>query len=436
MGAERRLRITTHAPLTSLLIAVLLSCGAAACHRDSHSAHATATKGTTYYCPMHPSYKSEKPGECPICSMKLVPLESAPSASPSDTADHRPPADTRIRISPERQQQIGVQLAEAKVGAAHVEIHAVGRIAYDETRIAHVHTKVGGWIDEVFVSFVGAPVRRGQPLFTLYSPDLVASQEEYLQARKAAEDLGSSTLPRVASGAKALLAAAKTRLELWDMTAADIGALERTGEVSRTVTVHSPVDGVVTERAAYHHGRTVTPELDLYTIVDLSQVWVLAQVFEYEVPYVAVGQAVEARLAYDSTHPPLRGAVAFVAPVVDPKTRTVEVRMDLANPDSALKPESFVNVALTKDLGAQLIVPKDAVMNTGEKQYVFVDQGDGYLEPREVKAGPEVAEGIVVGSGLAAGERVVTAANFVLDSESRLKGAFAAMGKPVSTRQP
>jgi RND family efflux transporter MFP subunit len=365
--------------------------------------------------------------------MKLVALEAPASA----TAEGEPPAPSagaatgpRIRIAPERQQRIGVKFAEAALAPATVEIRAVGRVAYDETRLAHVHTKVSGWIEEVFVNYVGAPVRRGQPLFTIYSPDLVASQEEYLLSLRAQRELGESSFERVSEGARSLRAAARRRLELWDMTAAQIEALEKRGEVSRTVTVLSPVSGVVTERAAYHHGRTVTPELDLYTIVDLSRVWVLAQVYEYELPHVAVGQAAEAALPYEPERKPLEGKVTFVHPFLDPKTRTVEVRMEFPNPDLALKPESFVNVTLRRDLGRRLVVPKDAVMDTGARQYVFVDQGGGYLEPRLVKAGAETAAGRLIAEGLREGERVVTAANFILDSESRLKGAFDALGKP------
>ncbi|MGH7321619.1 MAG: efflux RND transporter periplasmic adaptor subunit, partial [Candidatus Rokuibacteriota bacterium] len=406
-------------------------------------AHGEASGKTTYYCPMHTHYKSDKPGNCPVCSMKLVPLETVPSpgaeagtpGAPAPGAEAPPAAGAgapTIRITSERQQQIGVRFAEAAPQPATVEIRAVGKVAYDETQIGHVHTKVSGWIDEVFVNFVGAPVRKGQPLFTIYSPDLVASQQEYLLALRARDELGGSSFARIADGSRSLVDNARRRLELWDITPAQIEALERRGEVSRTATIFAQVSGVVTERAAYHHGRTVTPDLDLYTIVDLSRVWVLAEVYEYELPHVSVGQAAEATLPYDPEHKPLRGKVTFVSPFLDPKTRTVQVRMEFPNADLALKPETFVNVALRRDLGPRLVVPKDAVMDTGTTQYVFVDKGEGYLEPRVVKAGPEVAAGRVIAEGLKEGERVVTAANFILDSESRLKGAFDAMTQPSS----
>lgn len=418
-----------------------------------HAGHVDgAGKDTTrtYYCPMHPTYRSEKPGNCPICSMKLVPLETASStgsvsgeatqATPMAMAQASPPATAssaasttvqRIRITPERQQQIGIKFAEGAYEPVAVETRAVGRVAYDETRLAHVHTKVSGWIEDVFVDFVGAPVKRGEPLFTIYSPDLVSSQEEYLLALRAKGELGGSSFPRVSEGSQALLESSRRRLELWDMTPAQIDALARDGKVSKTVTVASPVSGVVLERAAYHHGRTVTPEMDLYTIVDLSRVWVQASVYESEAPFVRVGQDAEILLPYDAEQQRLAGRVTFIAPFVDPKTRTVQVRMEFPNPNLALRPDAFVNVVLRRDLGRRLVVAREAVLDTGVSQYVFVDKGDGYLEPREVTAGPEVATGRVIAEGLEEGERVVTAANFIVDSESRLKGALDAMGRPV-----
>lgn len=453
-GTPEQPRRRGRALLAATLAALVLGSGGFWLYRRSATseAHAGHDAGGTYYCPMHTSYRSDKPGNCPICSMKLVPLEAAPKAgagaasakpmpgmpmsSPGSegtatsspaTASGPPP---RVRIAPERQQQIGVKFAEAMLMAARVEIRAVGRVAYDETQIAHVHTKISGWIEDVFVDFVGASVQKGQPLFTIYSPELVSSQEEYLLALRARDELGSSSFARVSEGSRTLLDSARRRLELWDMTPAQIEALERKGAVSRAVTHFSPVSGVVTERAAYHHGTTVTPDMDLYTIVGLSRVWVQAEVYEYEVPHVGVGQAAEITLPYDSGKR-LRGKVTFIAPVLDPRTRTVQVRMEFPNPDLLLRPESFVNATLRRELGQRLVVPKDALMDTGKTQYVFVDQGDGYLEPREVKAGPEVADGRVVDGGLREGERVVTAANFILDSESRLKGAFDAMGRPI-----
>ena len=438
------------------IVALLAIAGSWACRRTAPTAEgAKAPVSGGYYCPMHTTYHSDKPGNCPICSMKLVPLEGAahapsPSAAASPVGAAEAPAPSsaaqatgaampsaqRIRIAPERQQQIGVKFATAAYQTVAVETRAVGRVAYDETRFAHVHTKVSGWIEDVFVNFVGAPVKKGQPLFTIYSPDLVSSQEEYLLALRARSELKDSSFARVSEGSQALLESTRRRLELWDMTAAQIAALEKQGKVSRTVTVSSPVGGVVLERAAYHHGRTVTPEMDLYTIVDLSRVWVQASIYESEVPLVRVGQTGEIALPYDAEAKHLVGRVTFIAPFVDPKTRTVQVRMEFPNPNLALKLDAFVHVLLNRDLGRRLVVPKDAVLDTGTSQYVFVDKADGYLEPRAVKAGAEVTAGRVISEGLEEGERVVTAANFILDSESRLKGALDAMGRPVPAEAP
>ena len=432
--------------LLALLIVLVLVGGGTWLYRsllrDDGTSGAVQLEEGRYYCPMHPSFTSDAPGNCSICSMKLVPREASPADDehPEAAPAEMPPAAAEgpqdgtspaaVFVSPQRQQLIGVKLSEVKRTSVSVETRSVGKVAYDETRVAHIHTKVSGWIEEVFVDFIGRPVRIGEALFTIYSPDLVASQEEYLLALRAQKELGESSFSQVADGSRRLLESARRRLELWDMTAGQIEALERERKVTRTVAIYSPVEGIVIERAAYHHGRYVTPELDLYTIVDLSRVWVLADVYEYELPFMKVGAVAEIELPYASGTKPLRGRVVFIYPFLQPATRTAQVRMEFPNPDSGLRPDMFVNVRLRTELGPRFVVPKDAVMDTGEKQYAFVDLGEGYFEPRQVKAGPEVAEGRVVEEGLDVGERVVTAANFILDSESRLKGAFDALGSP------
>jgi len=406
------------------LVAIVAGSSWLACtdtHEHGADAAQVSAADTVYSCPMHPDYTSDEPGTCPVCSMKLVPVGKGKGAT-------RPEDPSLVHISPERQQQIGVKLAEVVREPARVEVRAVGKVAFDETKITHLHSKVNGWIEDVFVDFVGAPVRKGQPLFTIYSPDLVASQQEYLLALRAKRELGSSSFPRVGEGAESLLEHSRRRLALWDMSTAQIRALERSGEVARTITVSSPASGVVTARAAYHHGRYVTPDLELYTIVGLDSVWVVADVYEYELPHVSVGQPVEVVLPYEPERAPLHGVITFVQPFLDPTTRTVGVRMELPNPGGALRPGSFVNVKLQRELGEALTVPRAAVLETGELQYVFVDRGEGRLEPRKVRAGTEIGgERRVVLEGLREGERVVTAAAFVVDSESRLQGAFDAM---------
>jgi RND family efflux transporter MFP subunit len=402
------------------------------------------TEKETYYCPMHPNYKSDKPGNCPICSMKLVKLEQAAAANEgqqrmpgmameSGTAGNNeasvPPART-IFIAPQRQQMIGVKTAVVNVVPLVKEIRAVGKVSYDETKVTHIHTKVTGYVEEVFVDFMGKIVKQGDPLFTIYSPDLVSTQEEYLLALRSRNTLKNSSFEWVSTGSQSLLEAARQRLRFWDIRDEDIDRLEKEGKVRRTLTIYSPVNGLVTERAAFHHGKFVNPEMDLYKLVDLSTVWILGDIYEYELPYLKTGQSVEIEFPYTSEARPLRGRVTYVYPYLDPKTRTAQIRMEFPNPDFQLKPDMFVNVKLKIDIGSSIAVPEDAVLDTGTQQYVFVDKGEGYLEPRQVKVGAEAKGYYAIQSGLSAGERVVTAANFILDSESRLKGAFANMGMP------
>jgi len=400
----------------------------------------TATSGEEeYYCPMHPQQRSDEPGSCPICSMELVKVEKP--AGPSETAmpshagmtmpaEPSTPGPAMISITPERQQLIGVKSVPATVRPMAKEIRTVGKVAFDETKITHIHTKVAGFIEEVFVDFVGKSVKRGDPLFTLYSPDLVATQEEYLLALRSKEMLKDSSFPWVSGGSTNLLEAARRRLLLWDITEKEITELERDGKAKRALTIYSPVSGVVTERAAYHHGRQVTPEMDLYTIVDLSTVWVLGETYESDLPHIRLGQSVRVRLPYAGGTKERAGKIIFISPMLNAATRTAETRVQFANPDLTLLPDMFVDFEVRVPLGSQVAVPEDAVLDTGAEQYVFVDQGQGYFEPRAVKLGPEAGGYYSIESGLTAGESVVTAANFLLDSESRLKGAFAGMGTP------
>ena len=387
-----------------------------------------AVAKTEYYCPMHPQQKSDKPDNCPICSMKLVKLEKA---APATVAMATTPT---VFISPERQQLIGVKTAVAERRALSREIRATGKVAFDETKVTHIHTKISGFVEEVFVDFVGKPVRRGQPLFTLYSPDLVATQEEYLLALRSNQSLKNSSFPWVSGGSTNLLEAARKRLQLWDVSEQELRELEQSGKAKRALTIYSPVDGIVTQRAAYHHGKNVTPEMDLYTIVDLSTVWILGQVYEHELPLIRIGQPVQVEFPYGAGLRSRNGLISFISPILEPKTRTAEVRVEFANSDLTLRPEMYVNFNARIGLGSSIVVPADAVLDTGNEQYVFVDKGQGYFEPRAVKVGQEADGFYSIESGLKAGERVATAANFILDSESRLKGALANMGLPTAAQ--
>ena len=370
---------------------------------------------------MHPWYKSNKPGIAPDCGMKLV----AVYADEQQTAAVGTLPPGAVQISPARQQLMGVTTAVADYRPVEKTIRTVGQVAIDETRLADVHVKVNGWIQEVFVDYTWQPVKKGEPLFTIYSPDLLATEQEYLLALRARKSLAKSPYLEVSSGSESLLEAARRRLALWDLTDAQIGQLEETGKAQHEITFYAPASGYVMERKAYPN-QYVTPDTELYKLVDLSRVWVQADVYEFEMPAVSLGQ--EATLTTESLPGAAwKGRLVFVNPEVKTDTRTGTVRMEFPNPELKLKPGMFVNVELHKSFGRQLTVPVDAVLNSGTRQVVFVDLGNGAFAPREVKVGERTQDYIAILSGLRAGERVVTRANFLIDSESNLRQSIEGM---------
>jgi RND family efflux transporter MFP subunit len=299
-------------------------------------------------------------------------------------------------------------------------------VAVDETRVSRVHAKVEGWIERVFVDFVGQPVTKGQPLLTIYSPELLATQQEYLLALGARKTLAASTVPGARADTAALVEAARQRLRLWDVTEAQIDEVQRTGQPARAVTLYSPASGYVTARNAFPDQR-ITPETELYTVVDLSRVWVLASVFEYEQGLVRVGQPAQVSLPQQPGKT-YQARVAYVQPQVEAATRTLSVRLELANPGLALKPDMYVEVELGSPRRRALTVPAEAVLDSGLGQTVFVDRGGGSFEARRVHIGRRVGDRIEILHGLEAGERVVTSGNFLISSESQLKAAASGMG--------
>lgn len=370
-----------------------------------------------WYDPMHPQYKADKPGKAPDCGMDLVPKY----------ADDQPAqmAPGWVMISADKQQLIGVRTAEVKRETLTRELTANGQITADETRIAHVHVKVSGFIDKVYVDYVGQLVKKGQPLFTLYSPDLVSTQEEYLIAKRGDQTMGKSDFADVAQGAQSLLRSARQRLKLWDISDAQIKKLDETGEVSRTLTFYSPISGFVMDRKAFPQ-TSVNPDMELYTVSDLSTVWVNADIYEYEVPFVKVGQHAEVRLSYFPGKL-WNGRVSFIYPTADPNTHTVKVRVEFPNPGFQLKPQMFADVDLKINYGNQVVVPQEAVLDSGKEQGVFVARDGGYFEPRKITIGAKLDGNVVVLSGLKAGETIVTSGNFLIDSESQLRSATDAM---------
>ncbi len=371
-----------------------------------------------WYDTMNAQRHYDKPGKAPD-GMDLVPKY----ANEETGAENMPVGS--VKLSDAKQQLIGVQTGVVERQRLFRTIRAVGQLSADETKLSHVHLKVNGWIEQVYVDYVGQLVKKGEPLFTLYSPDLVATEQEYLIARRGKQYLGDSSFPDVSQGADSLLSAARDRLRLWDISDQQIKELDETGKITRTLTFYSPGTGFVMERKAFPQ-TAVTPEMDLYVIADLSTIWANAQIYEYEVPYVHVGQMAQMELSY---YPGKKyaGRVNYIYPTVDPQTRTVKVRLEFPNPNFELKPDMYSDVDLKIDYGNQVVVPQSAVLDSGERQTVFVARGDGYFEPREVKIGDKVDDKVIVLSGLNPGETVVTSGNFLIDSESRLTNAMGGM---------
>lgn len=373
-----------------------------------------------WYDPMHPVYKSDKPGIAPDCGMQLVPKYADEEAGGNSSM----PAGT-VKISPEKQQLIGVRTATVERQPLVRTVRTTGQLTADETKLEHVHVRVNGYIDKVYADYVGQLVRKGQPLFTLYSPDLVATEEEYLLAKRGAATMGNSQFQEVAQGSQSLLRSARERLKLWEVSEEQIKRLDETGEVSHTLTFYSPASGFVMDRKAFPQ-TAVGPDTDLYQITDLSTIWVNADIYEYEVPFVKVGQAANIQLSYypGKTY---SGKVTYVYPTVDPVTRTVKVRIEVSNPKLDLKPQMFANVELKINYGKQILVPQEAVMDSGDKQYVFLVHDGGTFEPRTIQPGVKLDGKVAVLSGLQAGDVIATSGNFLVDSESRLKSAMGGM---------
>lgn len=330
-----------------------------------------------------------------------------------------------VTVSPERQQLVGIRTAAAEIRPMVKKIRTVGIVAVDETRVVQVFSKVEGWIETLLVNYTGKLVQQGQPLFTLYSPDLVSTQEEYLLALKAKQLLGSSSIKEIGDSADSLVEAAHRRLTLWDISDAQIQELQRSEKLSRTLSFYAPISGFVLKKDAFQ-GMRVMPDRELYTLADLSTVWVNADIYEYELADIRIGQRATVHLSYFPGRQ-FAGKVSWVSPVLDEKTRTVKVRLELDNRDFILKPEMYANAEIEIDAGRKLAVPDEAVLDSGLRKIVFLDKGQGRFEPAEVKTGNRFDGYYEVLAGLSPGERILASASFLLDSESRLKEAMGAM---------
>jgi multidrug efflux pump subunit AcrA (membrane-fusion protein) len=459
-------------------------------------------KAPRYRCPMHPTMVSDQPGDCPICSMRMVPIEenecesegtacTPGSAGPADPPEHgahsgqergqhvaappgkkkviyrstmnpgevsdRPGKDSMgmemvpeeveqapagggtvvdgrapIRVSSQKRQLIGVRTAPVEKGPFIRTIRTVGRVTYDETRLRSVFTKVSGWVERLYANTTGQLVKQGDPLLSIYSPELVSSAQEYLLALRGRDRLAGSEL--AGDSGERLVASARRRLLLFDLTPQQIAALKETGDAPTTMTLHAPISGNIITRNVTQ-GDRIEPGTKLLDIAELSRVWVLADVYEYELPFVHVGQAATMTLSYLPGRT-FDGRITFVYPTLSEATRTVKVRLEFPNLDFTLKPEMFAQVEILADLGERLSVPESAVISTGTRDIAFVDRGEGFLEPRELKLGLRLPDRFEVLDGLASGESVVISGNFLVDSESKLKAALAAAGNDQAGAAP
>jgi membrane fusion protein, copper/silver efflux system len=393
-----------------------------------------------YHCPMHPTYISDKPGDCPICGMKLTKIE--PSASPDQHAGHQsgapvpspgetPNAESSVSgyvpvtIPVDRIQSMGINVTEAVRMDLDQSFRTYGRVTFDETKVHHIHTRFEGYIEDLFVAYTGQLVTEGQPLFSIYSPELYATQNEYLLAlrvREQAQQSGKNGVPDAASSID-LVKAARDRLTLWNISDKEIQELEKTRKPSRTLTVSTPFAGYVMAKTAVN-GLEVKPADNLYDIVDLSTVWVLADIYEVNLPFIKIGQPATINLDY-KPGTTWHGKLVFIDPTVDPVTRTIKARLEIANPDGELKPEMYAHVVIGGARATGVAIPDSAVIATGERNIVFIAKGEGVFEPREVILGARVQNLYQIKKGVSEGDKVVTGANFLLDSESKLKAAVS-----------
>jgi Cu(I)/Ag(I) efflux system membrane fusion protein/cobalt-zinc-cadmium efflux system membrane fusion protein len=385
----------------------------------------TGKKIKYWVAPMDPNYIRNEPGKSPM-GMDLVPVYE-------EEGEEKEPSST-IRIDPVTQQNMGLRIGIVERKNLSKSIRTFGTITYDETGVYSVNTKFNGWIETLFVDFIGDKVEKGQPLFDIYSPDLLTAQQEYLIAVQQQKGLKDKGYRANSKGVNRLLDASRTRLSYWDLTDEQINQLETTGKIQKTITIFSPASGVVIKKKALK-GHYVKAGEHQYEIADLSTVWVDVEIYEYELPWVHQGMAAEMELAY---LPGRRyaGEVLFIYPFLDPKSRTARLRLSFPNHGNELKPGMYANVYLQSTLPEKrLVIPQEAVIDSGVKKRVFVPRGKGKFVPREVILGVEGNDYMFeVIEGLSEGEEIVLSGQFMLDSESRLKEAIAKMLEVRSNR--
>ena len=366
---------------------------------------------------MMPGFRSDKPGKDSM-GMDLVPIYEGETAA-------GPPGS--ITISPETVQQIGVKTTEVRRELLRRDLRTIGRIDYDEELVRDIAPKIGGWVEEQYVNFPGQLVHKGEALGAVYSPELVATEQEYLNALHYQGQLKNSPLEDAGEGALSLVKAVETRLRYWDITEAQIKALRERGKITRTMVLHAPFTGIVMTKNVFQGGY-VNAGQSMYRVADISKVWVYADIYEYEAPWVRLGQAASMTLSYQPGRS-FAGEVIYVYPYLKQKTRTLEVRMEFRDgPHFELKPGMWANVNLRPDVTRKgLVVPVEAVIQTGKKNFVILALGNGHFLPRRIDLGAQAGDYFEVLSGLKAGDRIVDSAEFLINSESSLQSAFNKM---------
>ena len=392
-----------------------------------YSTRRPASKGerkVLYYVDaMHPWYKSDKPGTAPDCGMKLRPVYSSGDGQGDET--HTAPANS-VQVPDDQQHLIGVRYGQAEWSAGSEAIHAAARVVPDETLLTRVQARTDGWISQVTADFTGKFITKGQQLLTLYSPELLAAQQEYLLALKAKSIMRQSSMQESMANNEALAQASRNRLLLLNLTEEQIAGIEQTQKPVQSVSLYAPSSGYVMTRNAFP-GQRVTAETELYTLVDLNGVWVMADIFEIDAQRVRIGQAAHVSIPGVNGSGSIFARVTYIQPQVDPATRTLKVRLELANPKMQLRPDMWVYVDIDLAGPRRLSVPASAVLDAGTSKTVFVDRGNGNFEQRMVETGIRFADAsggrIEILKGLVGGERIVTSGNFLLNSESQMKSA-------------
>lgn len=390
------------------------------------STTAELAPGEYYTCPMHPQVHKDKPGACPICGMTLVKKAAARAMSESDVS-----GISTVSVSPSKQVLANVATSTAVKMALEKEIRAVGAIDYAEPNFKHISMRFPGRLDKLYLTYTGQAVRKGDPVAEVYSPEAISAQQEYLLAKDSYDEVKDQT-DVISGGALTLLDQARQKLLRWDFTGKQIAELESTKVVAKTITIHSPISGTVLKKNVDPQYYAAAGE-NLYDVADLSTVWMYADVYEYELQHIKIGQAVEAST---DTYPGrvFTGRVVFISPTIDPSSRTAKVRMEIPNPHLDLKVGMYVNALISVKFPETVVVPASAVLSTGSRQIVWVQKESGVFQPRAVTTGERTGDYVQILQGINEGDTIVTSGGYLIDSESQLETAMKSTATEIGNK--